>query len=610
MLKGNAATDAKNSDASFKLIISEARASHTRSKEGAAEAVANAYMLWIASQSPQATKEAREWFEKEVSLANEDISIHNEKVRAEADRVKKFKDGLLPSDDPVNEKPRDPTHAAEIEQMRDELRAKSGWERKDWARLRKVLIDAREGASLFNRCVKFVFGFDEAQHSDQVARYCLVMEWLHAQYAEHPPVDKDEAIKRIKEFGGFEDVLFEQRRLKSGENDDSADRAIMSDAIRADIKHALGNASPIATINHDARFEKEGFVMLLGRKHGGKVDLVSEIEMTDADLQAALTSVGPNINIPNPQNSEFVARVLELGKLVAEGQEINRTHDGTKSGEKIRVQRVVALRPYGDDGAEFVVSARSADASPIVHARPKNVEDLGQPDRPMMLGFQTRKRMEHFLRDANVRRHIEIKADSAPKRSDDTPADSPMAWIGGNIVLLGQSSKNAQQRFFWTDLLNIDQKPLDIENFQAQFEAGIDDVDLETLYDQGLKAWSAAKSPNKATMVAVLKFQDDKLLVRIGEQQELEFKLSTPVRGKFSLSFRMREFHDLFDLLRRQRANAFTLRGDEGGLMEVSWDDSLGSYSVFLPTVSQDGKLQSRRVAPMRVSAPPALAAE
>ena len=147
------------------------------------------------------------------------------------------------------------------------------------------------------------------------------------------------------------------------------------------------------------------------------------------------------------------------------GNKINRTHGNTKSGEKIRVQRIVALRPHGENGSEFVISARSADASPIIYARPKNVEDLGRPDRTMMLTLQTRKRMEHFLRDANVRRHIEIKADTNPKRADSSEAKSPMSWIGGNVTLLAQSSKNAQQQFYWSDMLNVDQKPLDVEKF-------------------------------------------------------------------------------------------------------------------------------------------------
>ena len=50
MLKGNEINN-PNSDASFELIVSEARSSHQRSKDGAMEAAANAYMLWLRTQS-------------------------------------------------------------------------------------------------------------------------------------------------------------------------------------------------------------------------------------------------------------------------------------------------------------------------------------------------------------------------------------------------------------------------------------------------------------------------------------------------------------------------------------------------------------------------------
>ena len=611
MLKGNATPTTLNSDESFKQIISEARISHQRSKDGAAEAAANAYMLWLSTQSDQATKEAAAWIKKEIDLANETIAAHNEDVKKKQERANKFKSGTLPDDDAINEKPRNAAHTAEIEKMRDKLRDQSQWDKKIWARLRQMPIEARDKASDFTVIVKYVFQFNEVQHSDQVARYSTVLEWVHSQFKDNAPKEKDEIVAAIRNFGGFEEVLFEQRRIKSGDVDDTDDRKTMSDAIREDIKHALVSVNPIATIDHEARFEKEGFVMFLGRKSGGQVSLVSELEMTDSDLQSALSSVGSDIDIPNPQNSEFVARVLELGKLVSEGQEIARTYDSTKSGDKIRVQRVLAYRPSkAAEGAEFVISARAADASPIIYARPKMVSHLGVPPRPVMLSFKTRKRIEMFLRDPNVRRHIEIQAEQSPKRADNTDADSPLAWVGGNVVLLGKSSKNAQQKFYWTDLVNVDEKPLDIENFQPQFASGIDDVELDGLYEQALRAWAAAKNPNKASATATFKFQNDKLLVRIAEQEELELKLAKSCGGKFTLAFRMRELHDLVALLLRQRTSDFSLRGDEGGLLEISWEDSLGYYWVYLPTVNQEGKLQSRRVGPMRLAAADMIAAE
>ena len=187
MIKANEANATDNASESFTRIITEARLSHARSKEAAADAVGNAYMLWLVTESDNATKSSRDWIEKEIILANEKIKDHNDSVNAQRGRVTKFMEGALSIDDAVNEKPRNAAHAAEIELMRQELREQSQWDRQQWAKRRRVMIEARDGASTFTRFVKYVFQFSEVQHSDQVAKYSLVLEWIHSQFADAPP---------------------------------------------------------------------------------------------------------------------------------------------------------------------------------------------------------------------------------------------------------------------------------------------------------------------------------------------------------------------------------------------------------------------------------------
>ena len=125
MIKGNAAAATANADISFKQIISEARISHQRSKDGAAEAAANAYMLWLSTQSDQATKDASAWIAKEIDLANETITAHNDDLKKQQERANQFKAGTLPADDAVNETPRHAAHKAEIAKMQAELQLQS-----------------------------------------------------------------------------------------------------------------------------------------------------------------------------------------------------------------------------------------------------------------------------------------------------------------------------------------------------------------------------------------------------------------------------------------------------------------------------------------------------
>ena len=610
MNKSNSKSETANSHEEFTKIISEAKLSHQRSRDGAMEAAANAYMLWLCTQSAHATKSAGDWLEKEIEAANEVISSHNEKTKTLQERVKAFQEGKLKDEDPLNEKPRDPQHALEIEKGKEELRACFSWDKKDWARGRKMKIEARDGASSFTRIVKFVFGFDEVQHSDQVARYALVLEWINSQFVEDAPDSSDDVLAALKDAGGFEDVIYLQRQSKAGLAESSDDRKLINDAIREDIKHALANLTPIGSIPVEARHDQDGFVVVLGRKAGTSINLIGEVQLTESEMQSAISSIGADIDIPNQSSSEFVARVLELGRLVTEGQETRMSRDGTSEGDKVKVQRVVAYRPGLDRQPEFVISARATDASAIVYAWPKNTAELGIPSKPLMLNNPNRKRMEMWVRDQNVRRHIAIQADHEPKRADGSPAESPMAWISGNAILLSRSSKNATQQFFWSDLSHADFKPLDLDNFQPQFNAAIDDVDLDWLFMDRLKAWGASKSPTKQAMTATLKFDADKLEILIKDHEALDIKLAKPVTGRFTLSFRIRDLYDLVQSLLKQRASQFDLSGDEGGLLSVSWSDALGSYAVYLPTVGADGRLQSRRMSPMRVSAPATMAAE
>ena len=610
MNKSNSKSATANSHEEFTKIISEAKLSHQRSRDGAMEAAANAYMLWLCTQSAHATKSAGDWLEKEIEAANEAISSHNEKARTLQERVKAFQEGKLKEDDPLNEKPRDEEHAAEIEQAKEELRGYFLWDKKEWAQGRKMKIEAREGASSFTRIVKFVFGFDEVQHSDQIARYALVLEWISSQFVEEAPDSRDDVLAALKDAGGFEDVIYLQRQFKAGVSETADDRKIINDTIREDIKRALANLAPIGSIPVEARHDQDGFVVIMGRKAGSSINLIGEVKLSESEMQSAISSIGADIDIPNVSSSEFVARVLDLGRLVSEGQDTRMSRDGAKEGDKVKVQRVVSYRPGQDGQPEFVISARATDASIIVYAWPNDTAELGIPSKPLMLNMPNRKRMEHWVRDENVRRHIAIRADHEPKRADGNPAESPMAWISGNQILLARSSKNATQQFFWNDLSRADYKPLDLDNFQPQFNATVDDVDLDRLFMDRFKSWGASKSPTKQAMTATLRFDGGELKILIKDFEPFDIKLSKPVTGRFTLTFRIRDLHDLVQLLLKQRASQFELTGDEGGLLEIMWSDALGRYAVYMPTVSADGRLQSRRMSPVRLNGPTSIAAE
>ena len=86
--------------------------------------------------------------------------------------------------------------------------------------------------------------------------------------------------------------------------------------------------------------------------------------------------------------------------------------------------------------------------------------------------------------------------------------------------------------------------------------------------------------------------------------------LRQSVEGTFTLTFNQKDVFDLLRLLSDQKGAKFRLEGDEAGLMAISWEDRLGIYIVYLPTVTKNGSLETRRVAPMRAKAIQQKAAE
>ena len=615
MKKGNLISSPNLSAQLLEQIVIDAKISHQRSKDGAADAVAKTYMLWIHTQSKSATTNSREWLDKAIEEDNAKITAHNDLSKAVAERVSKFKAGKLPDNDPVMAQAASEKHAKEIEVEKDRLRSMVDWKIKDWNKERKVTIAAKEGASPFNLIVKFIFSFDEPHHSDDVARYCTVLDWVHALYASIAPADSQTVFDAIKEAGGFEKVLLIQREAKN-EAENSQDRQLMASAIRSDIKAVLDVAAPITSIAMTSRFAQKNVVVMIARKRafeegqGDQIDIISEIDLTEAQMSTAIESYGANTNIPNSSNSELVAQVLELGMLVPEGLPTQTSRDGTVSGEKAKTQRVLVFRPGQNGQPEFVVSARGADTSPVIYVRPKDAAGLGVPKQALMLPADARRRLEYLLRDRNVRRHIAISAEDNPIKKDGNPALSPMAWLSGNDVLLSQSRENATQQFYWTDMSRSDHKPLDVENFNPQFLTAIDDSDIALIVDGPIRTWDESTSPVKQKAMFLISVEGSNLLLRTGEKEAHEYKLSTPVEGRSTLTMRARDIVDIFKLLGGQNSAHYQLQGDEGGLLRIVWVDRWAEYAINMPTATREGGWQSRRVAPMRSMMPQQIAAE
>jgi len=581
--------------------IRQARSCLNNSKDAAMEAAAHAYMIWLMTQKGDAKK----WLETSIKTRNDEIEAHNTLEKNDTKRAKDFVDGKLSKEDRLNQDPKDKDAKAEIETEKENLRKIHARTKKETADRQLVPIEAREDANKFIKLVKFVFAFDRQSDSDVTTRYATVLSWIEANVAKGSPSEAAEIVSAMREAGGFEYVLRLQRDLTSLASEEAEDRKIVGEYLRDQAKKVFKEAAPKASFEMEAKHAKDGVVLLIGRYTGGKVEIISEAELGDNDIERAITRFGDESDKPANPNCEFVSRALDLGEMIKEGQTTALTYSDGGSGDKIKVQRVITLRPGPTDGkSQLVISARHTEASPVIYATPK-ANSLGSTKQPLMLANEARKRIEREFDDAAKRRLLELSAIENPKGKNDKEIASPLAWIATNRALADKNRDSALKQYYWNDLANASSRPLDVDNFQPQFTQTIDIFDIRTIFEERLKAWGESKSSSKNQTDMRLVFDKDILKLVIHDEPDLDIKLKQAITGKFSMRFKPRDVFDLISHMKDQHAEHYVIMGDEAGLMRIKWDDDLGEYEVNLPTLGTDGRLQSRRVSPMRMNAAP-----
>ena len=587
-------------------LRTNARSSFQNYKESAASAAANAYMLFRDTQSDYATKEGKDWIENEIKVRNEEITEHNDKLKEDQKRVTDYKENKLPDTDFIFN---DPKNAEEKKQIAAEKQRLDSLKAKDkayWDRERLVKIEAKEGASQFTKIVKYTFEFDRAIHSTSVYRFTTALEWVHEKLSGEEINDVAEIVTAIDAAGGFEAILEEMRLKRSGDDSDQEDRKIIADRIYSDTKAALKEAKPLATIPLEARHSQDGLVLMVAKYEGGKAQVVAEIEAGDGEFKRLISRYeDPNL-LPVAPTTEFVGRLLALGELVSEGE--NSSGNNKKDDDATKTQRLLILHKGKNGKLEFMISARFADAAVIVKAQPKSEIELGSPDAAIFMKSKTRRELEKKISTYERRRLIDMSSDMNPLRADGKAAEASMSWIACNSALKEKNSKNASGQFYWYNLDGQDKKPLDTDHFEPRAFFSLSGEHIRSIYNEGLNPWEKLTDARKASKLVTIKNDADTIHVTVKDEKTVSVPVLKATGPTVAASFRPRELSNLFSLLTKQHGAEYAFALDEAGLLEVRWEDALSSYQVYLPTATSDARLQSRRVAPMRIDLP--LAAE
>jgi hypothetical protein len=584
--------------------MANAQLAYRASKDAAMETVSLLYMLWQATLSKARTKEAHAWLIAEGNTLNSVIKIHNDAESVLAARVKKIDDGNTTLD---KEYPTDDKSEAEIKVIEEQKRLflqYAALDSRERSHRRKIMVDFTDKKTVYTNITRFGLRLLDGIETDVVSRYAKVLWFVCQHHLEEAVEDPAEIVAWLKAHGGFEACLRRANDFKGDEGDDEKDDQRLIDEDADEFARSFVAGLPAkAAIELESRFANDGYVLMVGRVNGGVTEVLGEVPMTENEVKRAVLHLGNEAEIPANDNCEFFARVMGLSGIIKEGDDSGLTRDNTEAGQKLKGEKALVIRRDSEQGPVIVVSKRYSDYSPVIHARPKAWDAFNQIHSDVILPPKNLKRVEKDLSSLAKRRRIDYEFELSPTRADGTKAESPIALEVRYAALEGKPGKKPIKQFYWNALAFHENKPVDVDHFDPQFTAELDIVRVSELIAYPYKDWVGKIRGDKNKTNTDLIFKGRDLTIQITGLPAYTVQLENDVRGMFKLTFNSRDLFDLFKRLEEQHTQKFTIKGDEGGLMAVSWEDKVGYFAVHQPMVNAKGQPITRRLAPMRVKA-------
>lgn len=600
--KGNVQSPSQIDITTLNNRLTSARDCFNRSKDSASEAAILAYMI----HRDCGSADAKKWLQDGIKSFNTVIEEHNQKLSAKFERAKKFMGGTLPAEDPLNDaKETDAEELKRRDEERADLRHLDALTQPQRIAMRKVPAKDRDGASAYYALVKYVFDFEYQNQSSMVSRYCSAIEWLADEFGSEAELDMEAMKLAMRAAGGF-DRCVEDQRAKRSSNTVATDAAIINAAIREAAVSQVRELPAKGIVDIAPARAKDGFVLLVGRVTDLGVQVLDEATLTDNAILQAVNALGSKSPLDADPSCEFLGRVLDLGSIIRDRQEVSNFDS---SGAKSKTERMLTIKPGADGLPELVVSVNKAEAGPVLYARPNNADFLSLDRGACVLNGRDRKTIEDKISDLGRRSLYSLKLDTDPKTDKGHPSNYALKWQFTNRALAEKQKDSATSVVNFMQLSNVTAKPLDIANFEPSFEGVMDDVEINRIFDDLLQPWNdnrkknasgKKKSGEDANKNFLLELRKGKLTITCGDADPLlsDFKTNSPEIVR--MQFRIGDIYSLFNKLRSWPTSNFEIIGDDAGLLCFSWRDSYGQYRFYLPTVLADGKLQTRRVAYMR----------
>lgn len=561
--------------------LDRAQESFTTSKLGAAKAAA---YLWLVLDETRSDI-GQQWLQSEIGAEENRRRSANEDLDELKERVAKHANGKLKEED------------YRVGENKAGLQSLVSRTKEEWLALRKLPVNPRAGANRYTALARYGLRIESQSDAPLASRYALAVQWVDEQDMHFE--DVDEIVAAIGSAGGFEAVVEAQRKKNAGTGStegESQDRQLTAAALAKDAVAAIASVTPIASFDFATENAKQGLTRFVARYSEGRADIVAEQPFSDQEVGPVAVDLAPLKTEPVAQ---FVANVLALGALVVEGKETTQSADGTRSGERLRETRAYCLLPVAtkvgetsvadEPNGRILISAVHADAGVAVIATPKEGLDLGVPDVPMFMTRLQVKQLADVLGQPGAAHLVRLWADLT----------NGLEWVAENSALIEAKRVSGSRRFAWQALTADDPKPLDIRFFQPQFRVRVAMKDVRRLYSERLSAWGD-KGASRSKKLVKLAFRDHRVTFEVSGEDDFHIECEQ-LAENISLQFRGRELYLLTRLLIQQLTDSFQFSGDDAGLLGVAWNDSVGEYKLYQPTATDDGRLQGRCLAPLRL---------
>ncbi|MEI6800361.1 MAG: hypothetical protein WCO04_14285 [Pseudomonadota bacterium] len=597
----------QQADQALKLTayIEAARLAQRQTKHSAAQAAVICYIVYRNTLS----KDGAEWLKTAIETANAAIKHHNAAEKTLFERVDQYKAMGAAMFAPA----RTAEEAAQIAIDAAQLLELADLDDEGRNRRKKTEVAARSGTVAWTSVIKLVLELNSTYNASVTHRFATVVGWLARRFPMATDGDYMAMVQAILNAHGFDavyaDQIAHQRTQADGEDQEGSDEAtlvpsdekILAEHKAEQIKAGLNAISALGKVSIPVQHATKGYTLLLGRVIDGTVEIVGEADVGDKRLAEVVTKHGARASGEPFASSEFLWNLMSLGNLVRAGQVTKLTRHDLAGGEPLKVERRLVLRNTdGHGGYELMVTARYADSSVIVKATP-NAETvhLGPPEGLLGLHAATYAALYELLSDAQNRALWNICADHAPLKKDGTPAKNVPAWVSHCDVLKVAGSKTHAKTWYLSDATLGMEMPLDVDGFRPQSIERVQKSDLVKLFYACLAEWARVRKADTTNKTITLEFAAGQLIAKRSGEGDFAIPAVHNGHASVSLTFRAQDLYEVFGKLREVNADTFTLMGDRGGLLAITWKDPVGFYQVYLPTAAANGEMQSRRVAPM-----------